>query len=183
MTSTDITQLLSRVQEGDKEALNKLLPLVYSELHALAQRQRRGSSYETLNTTALVHEAYEKLARQNSGWNDRAHFFRVAAKAMRQILVDYARQQQAEKRGGKSYAVESEIEDLVSEERREEVLALDEALSKLSSLDVRQGDVVELRYFIGLTIPETAEVLDISPATVKREWTAARAWLHREMHR
>ncbi|NNF57959.1 MAG: sigma-70 family RNA polymerase sigma factor [Rhodothermaceae bacterium] len=179
-----MTWLLAQVREGDTSALERLLPLVYQELHALAHRQRRRrGAAETLNTTALVHEAYEKLARQDAGWHDRTHFFRVAAKAMRDVLVDYARQQQAAKRGGKHLHADLDETHLVAEERTDEVLALDEALNRLTALDARQGEVVELRYFVGLTIPETAEVLGLSPATIKREWTAARAWLHREMDR
>lgn len=178
----EITQLLEQVREGDTTALDRLLPLVYDELHALAHRQRASrEASETLNTTALVHEAYEKLARQGGGWDDRGHFFRVAAMAMRHIMVDYARKQHAAKRGGKNHPVTIEKSDLVAEERTAEVLALDEALTRLSTLDERQGEVVQLRYFIGLTIPETADVLGLSPATIKREWTAARAWLHRAM--
>jgi RNA polymerase sigma factor (TIGR02999 family) len=187
----EITQLLARAGAGDAAALDRLLPLVYDELRALARRQRlRQGGTETLNTTALVHEAYEKLARageQGAGWNDRAHFFRVAAKAMRQVLVDYARARHTAKRGGDAPALPLDLAEaagtLLSAERADEVVALDEALDRLSALDPRQGEVVELRYFVGLTIPETADVLGLSPTTVKREWTAARAWLHREMTR
>ncbi len=178
----DITQLLAQVRQGDTGALERLLPLVYAQLHDLAHRQRanQGAS-ETLNTTALVHEAYEKLARRDGDWNDRNHFFRVAAKAMRDVLVDYSRSQHAAKRGGTNLSTPLDQTSLVADERTSEVLALDEALTRLSLLDPRQGELVELRYFIGLTIPETADVLGISSATVKREWTSARAWLHREM--
>lgn len=179
----DITQLLAQVRQGDTGALERLLPLVYAQLHDLAHRQRanQGAS-ETLNTTALVHEAYEKLARRDGDWNDRNHFFRVAAKAMRDVLVDYSRSQHAAKRGGTNLSTPLDQTSLVADERTSEVLALDEALTRLSLLDPRQGELVELRYFIGLTIPETADVLGISSATVKREWTSARAWLHREMN-
>lgn len=178
----DVTALLEEARAGRSEALKQLFPLVYDELRALAHRQRlRQGAAETLNTTALVHDAYEKLVRTPSGWNDRAHFFRVAARAMRQVLVDYARAQQAAKRGGGHGAVPLDGLPLLSEDRTEEVLALDEALSRLAALDARQSEVVTLRYFMGFTIPETAEILDLSPATVKREWAAARAWLHREI--
>jgi RNA polymerase sigma factor (TIGR02999 family) len=187
--SHEITQLLSRARAGDAAALDALLPLVYDELRALAHRQRRRQgAAETLNTTALVHEAYEKLARadaQGATWNDRAHFFRVAAQAMRQVLVDYARAQATVKRGGDTPPLP--LDDaraahvLVPAERAAEVVALDEALGRLTALDPRQGEVVALRYFVGLTIDETADVLALSPATVNREWTAARAWLHRAM--
>ncbi len=180
----NVTALLEDVRAGREEALDELLPLVYDELRALAHRQRlRQGAAETLNTTALVHGAYEKLVRAPGDWNDRAHFFRVAARAMRQVIVDYARAQQAAKRGGDRHAVSLDGIPLVAEARTEEVLALDEALSRLGALDERQSEVVTLRYFVGLTIPETAEVLGLSPATVKREWTAARAWLHREIGR
>jgi RNA polymerase sigma factor (TIGR02999 family) len=187
----EVTRLLAEARAGDAAALDRLLPLVYDELRALAHRQRlRQGGAETLNTTALVHEAYEKLARADAGgagWNDRAHFFRVAARAMRQVLVDYARAQTAAKRGGEATPLPLDAAEaagaLLPAERAAEVVALDEALGRLTALDPRQGEVVELRYFVGLTIPETADVLGLSPATVKREWTAARAWLHREMTR
>lgn len=180
--SQNVTALLEEVRDGRDGALDELLPLVYDELRALAHRQRlRQGAAETINTTALVHDAYEKLARAPGDWNDRAHFFRVAATAMRQVIVDYARAQRAAKRGGDRHAVPLDGVPLVAESRTDEVLALDEALGRLSALDARQGEVVTLRYFVGLTIPETAEVLGLSPATVKREWATARAWLHREM--
>ena len=184
----EVTRLLALAREGDAAALDRLLPLVYDELRALAARQRRRrGGPETLNTTALVHEAYEKLARAEAAWNDRTHFFRVAARAMRQVLVDYARAQQAAKRGGAATPLPFETAEavgaVVPADRTDEVVALDEALDRLAALDPRQGEVVELRYFVGLTIPETADVLGLSPATVKRDWTAARAWLHREMSR
>ncbi|HLT45946.1 MAG TPA: sigma-70 family RNA polymerase sigma factor [Rubricoccaceae bacterium] len=180
----EVTQLLAQARAGDAGALDRLLPLVYAELRALAHRQRlRQGAAETLNTTALVHEAYEKLAHAGTAWSDRAHFFRVAARAMRQVLVDYARARTAAKRGGDARPLPLDEADLLPLERANEVVALDEALGRLSALDPRQGEVVELRYFVGLTIPETAEVLGLSPATVKREWTAARAWLYREMTR
>ncbi len=178
-----VTRLLHRVHEGDRQALDELLPLIYDELHALAhrQRRRRGGS-ETLNTTALVHEAYLKMVRsEDARWEDRTHFFRVAATAMRQILVDYALRQKAAKRGGGERPVSLDEAFFLPEEKAEEVIALNEALSRLAELDERQAHIVELRYFVGFTIPETAEALGISPATVKREWTVARAWLHREI--
>lgn len=183
-SSRNVTALLEDVRAGREDALDELLPLVYDELRALAHRQRlRQGAAETINTTALVHDAYEKLARAPGDWNDRAHFFRVAATAMRQVIVDYARAQRAAKRGGDRHAVPLDGVALVAENRTDEVLALDEALDRLGALDARQSEVVTLRYFVGLTIPETAEVLGLSPATVKREWATARAWLHREMSR
>ncbi|OZC03480.1 sigma-70 family RNA polymerase sigma factor [Rubricoccus marinus] len=175
----EVTQLLERAREGDRDALERLVPIVYQELRALArrQRQKRGAD-ETLNTTALVHEAYERMAGSTSVYADRQHFFRVAARVMRSVIVDRARAQNALKRGGNAKPLALDEERLVPPERAEEVIALDEALTNLSALSPRQGEVVQLRYFVGLTIPETAEVLGISPATVKREWTVARAWLH-----
>jgi RNA polymerase sigma factor (TIGR02999 family) len=185
-THHDVTRLLAEARAGDPAALDRLLPILYDELHALAHRERlRRGAAETLSTTALVHEAYEKLARADGGWNDRAHFFRVAATAMRQVIVDYARAQHAQKRGGGPARSLENVPPLglAVEARADEVLALDMALDRLSALDARQSEVVELRYFAGLTVPETADVLDVSPATVKRAWTAARAWLHREIER
>lgn len=178
--SGQITTLLSDYCKGDEAAFDQLLPLVYDTLHRMARRQRqRQRGYETLNTTALVHEAYLKLYRhEGASWSSRRHFYRVAARAMRQILVDYARKQRAAKRGGKGDEAAFDERLYIAEGKAEEVIALDEALEKLAVLDPRQSKVVELRYFVGFTIPETAEALGISPATVKRDWTAARAWLH-----
>ena len=175
----EVTLLLERARDGDPDALDRLVPLVYDELRALARRQRqqRGAD-ETLNTTALVHEAYERMSNADSDYANRQHFFRVAARVMRSVIVDRARAQNAIKRGGGDRPLALDEERLVPPDRADEVLALDEALSQLSALSERQGEVVQLRYFVGLTIPETAEVLGISPATVKREWTVARAWLH-----
>lgn len=174
----DITRLLDKARDGDRDALARMIPLVYDELRALAhrQRQRRGPS-ETINTTALVHEAYEKLARGEKHYADRQHFFRVAARAMRDVLVDHARAQSAQKRGGGEKPLPLDEARLVPPQEATRVLALDEALTRLHDLDARQAEVVQLRYFVGLTIPEAAEVLDLSAATVKRDWTAARAWL------
>ena len=179
---TDVDMLLERVRSGDSRALDELLPVIYNELHALARRVRsRNPSTPTLNTTALVHEAYERLAGNRSGYADRTHFFRVAARAMRHILVDYSRRRRAQKRGGEFADDSLSGLELVAEEKTNEVLALDEALHRLAAIDSRQGEIVELRYFVGLTIDETADVLRLSPTTVKREWTTARAWLHREI--
>lgn len=174
-----VAQLLSRARTGDTDALESLLPIVYEELRSLAHNVRaRSGGADTLNTTALVHEAYEKLARGAAQWEDRSHFFRVAAKAMRQVIINYARAQQATKRGGTQKPVGLDIEHLVPPERAGPLVALDEALTRLGTLDARQARIVELRYFVGLTIPETAEILGLSPATVKRDWSTARAWLH-----
>ena len=182
MSAPNVTILLEQARAGDAGALDRLLPLVYTELRQLAHRQRsRRGGGETLNTTALVHEAYIKLARQDAGWNDRAHFFRTAARAMRQILVDDALRRRTAKRGGGLPDAELDEGRVAQEAKDDEVVALDEALTRLEALDPRQGEVVTLRYFVGLTIPETADVLGLSAATVKREWTSARAYLHRAL--
>jgi RNA polymerase sigma factor (TIGR02999 family) len=177
-----ITHLLEAAGRGDADALSALLPLLYDELHALAHRQRlRQRGPETLNTTALLHEAYVKLARAEGAYADRAHFFRVAAQAMRHVLVDYARRQLAAKRGGDVPAATLEDGATAGEARSEELLALDAALSRLAELSPRQAEVVQLRYFAGFTIPEAAEILECSTATVWREWAAAKAWLQEEL--
>lgn len=177
-----VTRLLDAAGHGDAEALTALLPLLYDELHALAHRQRlRRRGPATLNTTALLHEAYLKLARAESPFENRAHFFRVAAQAMRQILVDYARRHQAEKRGGGALAATYDDAFTPDDQRPEEVLALDAALDRLAALSPRQAEVVAMRYFAGFTIPETAELLGCSTATVWRDWAAAQAWLQQEL--
>ncbi len=180
--SNDITSLLDRARGGDSSALEELIPLVYDQLRSLAHKQRlRQGEFETMNTTALVHEAYEKLSRSNPAYADRQHFFRVAAKAMREVLVDHARKIGREKRGGGIRPLVLDENLLVPEEESGRLLALDAALDELAGLDSRQAQVVELRYFVGMTIAEAAVVLDLSPATVKRDWTAARAWLHQSL--
>lgn len=183
-TSQNVTVLLEQAQAGDNDAYQALLPLIYDELHRLAHAQRqRLKPYETLNTTALVHEAYLKLAGKEAPvWENRIHFLRVAARAMRDIMVDYARRQQAAKRGGEGPDLALDEAPPLYQVQSEEVLGLHEALKRLETFDERQARVVELRYFVGLTVEETAEVLDVSSATVKRDWTTARAWLFREMH-
>ena len=176
--------LLTRTRTGDADALDELVGRMYDEMRRVAQAQRRrlGAS-DTLNTTAVVHEAYEKLAHHDGTYADRIHFFRVAARAIRQVLIDAARARKADKRGGGTPDVSLDDVALASPARADEALALDEALDRLALLDERQAQIVDLRYFVGLTVPETAEVLDLSPATVKRDWSAARAWLVREMQR
>jgi len=165
---------------GDRAALNELLPLVYHELRGMARRALGPSGRDvTLDTTALVHEAFLRLHGQDSlTLQDRRHFYSVAALAMRQIVIDHARRRAARKRGGGSRRVDLEDADLRVEGRAEELLALDDALSRLSELDGRMGRVVELRFFGGLSVEETAQVLDIDPRTVKRDWRKARAILH-----
>jgi RNA polymerase sigma factor (TIGR02999 family) len=184
-SSTDVTRLLLDWSRGDQTALDRLIPLVYDELRALADRSlRQERSGHTLQGTALVHEAYLKLVDQREvRWQDRAHFFAVAAQLMRRILVDYARRHGAIKRGsGKPGLPLEEADALVAASAPlVDWLALDRALDRLAAFDERQARIVELRFFAGLTIEETAEVLQISPATVKNEWTLARAWLYREL--
>lgn len=179
-----ITQLLAEIKDGGSEALEELLPLVYDELRRLAdgylRRERRD---HTLQPTALVHEAYLKLVGgQEIEWQNRAHFFGVASRLMREILIDYARTRNREKRGGEVKQRVS-LDDAISfyEERNFDLLALDEALTNLENLDAQQSRIVELRFFGGLTVEEAAEVLGISPATVKREWSTAKLWLLREL--
>jgi len=182
-SSQSVSQLLRRWTDGDLGALDQLLPLVYSELHRMARRHMgQQPSGHTLQTTALIHEAYLRLVGQEAKhWENRAHFFGVAAQAMRHILVDYARARHAAKRGGEARAVSVEEAAFVSVERVEEMVALDDALAELARLSPRQSRVVELRYFGGLSVAETAEVLKVSSDTVTRDWNQAKAWLHREL--
>jgi RNA polymerase sigma factor (TIGR02999 family) len=179
----EITRLLVAWGDGDQAALEELTPLVYDELHRLAHyymgRERPG---HTLQTTALVNEAFTRLIDwKNVRWQSRAHFFGVSAQLMRRILVDFARSRGYRKRGGGARAVALDETALVSDEKGADLVALDEALNSLAELDARQSRVVELRFFGGLSVEETAEVLKVSPGTVRREWSLARAWLHREL--
>lgn len=180
----DVTQLLLDWSRGDRTALNRLMPLVYEELRRLADRSlRHERSGHTLQGTALVHEAYLKLVDQRQvRWQDRAHFFAVSAQLMRRILVDHARRHGAVKRGSdKPRIALQEVDTPAASTSLVDWLALDRALDRLAKLDERQVRIVELRFFGGLTIEETAEVLRISPATVKNEWSLARGWLYREL--
>lgn len=206
MPDQPVTQLLAKWRSGNEAALGELTGLVYQELRSLAQRHlRRERPNHTLQRTALVHEAFVKLVNQQSvDWQSRAHFFALASNLMRRILVDHARARLASKRGGGAAAVSLDeimapldAEDAsgtarassipepqhIDGETDSDVAAIDEALTKLASMDARQARVVEMRYFGGLTIEETAQALEISDATVKREWTLARAWLKRELSR
>lgn len=180
---SDVTQLLLDWSRGDRTALDRLMPLVYAELRALADRSlRHERSGHTLQGTALVHEAYLKLVNQRQvRWQDRAHFFAVAAQLMRRILVDDARRHGAAKRGAGMPALALEEAHTPAPPAPVDWLALDRALDRLATIDARQARIVELRFFGGLTIEETAEVLQISPATVKNDWTLARSWLYREL--
>jgi RNA polymerase sigma factor (TIGR02999 family) len=177
---TDITSLLVALRGGDRSALDRLVPLVYQQLHTAAHRQlMRARPGDTLGTTALVHETYLKLADAGAvSPVDRGHFFAVAATAMRQIIVDHARRAGSQKRGGGRTAVSLDRAVIAAPSDPEDFLVLDEALTEFAAIAKRPAQVVELRYFGGLSVEETAEVLGISPRTVKREWQKARAWLY-----
>ncbi len=185
MQIPDVTILLDNWSKGDQNALDQLTPVVYDELRRLAASyMRRERQDHTLQSTALVNEAYLKLVDQkNVVWQNRAHFFGIAAQMIRRILVDHARAHKAEKRGGGAGVLSLDEAIGVPEKRDIEILSLNDALTRLSELDPQQGRIVELRFFTGLSIEETAEVVGVSPATVKREWAAARAWLFREISR
>jgi RNA polymerase sigma factor (TIGR02999 family) len=179
----DVTRLLGQLRAGDEQARADLFRVIYGELHKLAasymRRERRG---HTLQTTALVNEAYIRLIGQHDvEWQSRSHFFGVAARVMRRVLLDCARRRQAAKRGGAHEQIRVEDSLLLSESQLDTVVAVDEALTRLEKVDPRQGRVVELRFFGGLDVEETAAVLGISAATVKREWHFAKAWLQREL--
>jgi len=175
----DVTQLLIKWSRGDKAALDDLMPVVHSELRRLARRyMARERPGHTLQTTALINEAYLRLVDQHSvQWQDRAHFFAVAAQVMRHILVDHARKYQSDKRGAGAQKLALDEVAIANEERAAELVALDEALERLAALDQRQSQIVQLRFFGGLTVDETAEVMKLAPITVMREWRLAKAWL------
>lgn len=179
-----VTQLLAHWSHGDDAALAELTPLVYGELRRLAHHHMDGQRPDhTLQTTALVNEAYLRLADQTKpSWQDRAHFFAVAARAMRQILVNYAKSSRAQKRGGGALKIELDEAAIVSPEQSKEIVDLHEALERLVTLDSRKARVVELKYFGGLNHDEIAEVLKVSTVTVRRDWVFAKAWLHNELH-
>ena len=181
----EVNALLTALQSGDGAAMDQLVPLVYDELRRLARRHLAGQREgHTLQTADLVNEAYLKLVNANgSGWKDRVHFFAVASRAMRSVLVDYARRRGYLKRGANAVRVSlSEVDpDRSAEERTAEIVAVDEVLSRLAALDARKAQIVELRYFGGLGVEEIAALLELSPRTIKREWRWARAWLYREL--
>lgn len=184
LRSHDITAALQAWGDGDGKALDNLLPLVHDELHRQAARHlRRERPGHTLQTSALINEAFLKLVDQrHARWQNRAHFFAIASRLMRRILVDYARTQQRAKRGGKDAPLPlEEAVKVTTEGNNVDLLALDEALSRLAAIDEQQSRIVELRYFSGLTIEETSQVLHISPASVKRDWNMAKAWLHLQL--
>lgn len=181
--SHQVTQLLIKWSNGDKAALDKLMPLIHEELRRLAhQYMSRERSGHTLQTSALVNEAYIRLVnRKGVQWQNRAHFFAIAANSMRSILVDHARSHAYAKRGGGAHKITLDDGLIVSQERAAEVVALDDVLKQLADIDPQQSRIVELRFFGGLTIEETAEVVQLSPATIKREWNIAKAWLYHQL--
>ena len=187
MTASDneVTQLLVAWGHGDQTALGQLMPLVYSELHRLAHRHiKKERPGHTLQTSALLNEAFVRLVDQRDvHWQSRAHFFAIAAQMMRRILVDYARSRRYAKRGGDARQVSFDEELIVSRQLSADVVELHEALNKLAAIDERKSKVVELKFFGGLSIEETAEVLGVSPGTVMRDWTLAKAWLRLAMRR
>jgi RNA polymerase sigma factor (TIGR02999 family) len=181
--SGDVTQLLQAWSEGDKQALDELIPIVYAEIHRIAhnylQRERPG---QKLETTELVNEAYLQLVRQRRvRWQNRSHFFGVAAQLMRRVLAEQARRRKAAKRGAGAEPISLDLTAIGTGNDSVDFADLDEALQRLTVLDPRQGQLVELRFFGGLSIEETAEVMRLSPATIKREWSSARAWLRHEL--
>jgi RNA polymerase sigma factor (TIGR02999 family) len=179
----EVTQLLVAWGDGDQSALDKLMPLVYDELHGLAHRYMAQERPEhTLQTSALVNEAYVRLVDQrNVHWQNRAQFFGIAATLMRRILVGYARSRKRVKRGAGAFQISLDEAAILSQERAADMVALDDALENLATVDKRKSHIVELRFFGGLSIDETAEVLKVSPGTVMRDWTLAKAWLLREV--
>jgi RNA polymerase sigma-70 factor, ECF subfamily len=183
MPTTDITTLLSQARHGDAEALDALLPLVYTELRRMAARYlRKERAGHTLQPTALVHEAYMRLVDQeHKDWRNRAHFLAIAAHMMRRVLVDHARSRNFQKRGGGAVRVALDEAFVFAAERSDELVALDDALNALASVDERKCRVVEMRFFGGLSVEETAEVLGVSTTTIMRDWSMARAWLYRAM--
>lgn len=183
LSTKEVTGLLVAWNAGDDSALEKLIPLVYAELHKQAKRYLKGERQDhTLQTTALVNEAYLRLVDSSKvRWQNRAHFFAVAAQLMRRILVDFARSRNYQKRGGGIYRISLEHIEAISPEKSEDLVALDEALHSLAMIDERKSKVVELRFFGGLSVEETAEVLKVSPDTVMKDWRMAKVWLLKEM--
>lgn len=180
----EITQLLNDVSSGDKEAYNKLYPLVYDKLKNIARRQLNNEySSRTLSNTGLVHEAYEKLVNQDTvHYNGRTHFYAISARSMRQILVDYARKRTAQKRGGENYKITLDEERLSLDEHSHIIIEIDDLMDELKTFDERMYSIVELRFFGGLSIEDTAENLKISPSTVNREWIKARGWFYQKLN-
>lgn len=183
MTDRDVTGLLGDLSGGRPEAMEELMPIIYDELRLMAHRHLRNErDGHTLSTTALVHESYFKLVNvERVKWQDRAHFFAMASRSMRRILIDYARTRGREKRGGDMKRVSIQMAFHVAEDSTEDLLALDDALTRLEAVNERQARIVEYRFFGGLSVKETAEALGISPASVKRDWAVTRAWLNKEL--
>jgi len=183
ISKQNITLMLNKLSNGNTIVIEQILPLVYDELRKISSKYLSDEyRNHTFQTTELVHEAYIKLiGNQSISWQSRAHFFGIAAKTMRQILVDYARKRNSQKRGSGKTKLSLDDAQLVASESDDQILALDEALRKLEGVEERSGKIVELRYFSGLTIEETAELLNISSATVKRDWQFAKAWLYKEI--
>ena len=183
--NADITEILQEVSAGNRTRINQLIPLVYGQLHNIAEKQLYNESkMNTINPTALAHEAYLKLMnKQNLQWNDRCHFFAIAAQSMRRIIIDYARFKKSQKRSAEKIPLTLAGEDLIQEFPPDEMLALDEALDRLKKLNERQFMVIEYWFFGGLTHQEIAEVLNISLPSVRRDWRLARAWLSRELNK
>jgi RNA polymerase sigma-70 factor, ECF subfamily len=181
--ATEVTLLLAALSRGEDDAASKLIPFVYDELRRLASNyMRRERADHTLQATALVHEAYLKLVEQRSvSWQSRAHFFGVAAQLMRRILIDHARGRSRQKRGGEQYKVSLDEAIVFSEQQADELLAVDDCLNRLAKIDPRQARIVEMRFFGGLSVEESAEALGISPKTVKRDWSVAKAWLYADL--
>jgi len=182
---SDVTRILTAIEQGDAKAVDQLLPLVYEELRRLAaQKMSQELPGQTLQATALVHEAYIRLVgAENQKWSSRGHFFAAAAEAMRRILIENARRKQRRKHGGGHQRVDLDDADVTIEESSTDIIALDEALAKLAEEDPIKADLVKLRYFAGLTIKQTAKILEISRATAERYWSYARAWLFHEINK
>jgi len=183
---SDVTRILSAIEQGDPSAAEQLLPLVYDELRKLAtQRLAQEKPGQTLQATALVHEAYVRLVDGEKAqlWTSRGHFFAAAAEAMRRILVENARRKQSLKRGGDHLRADLDVQQISAPEIQEDVIALDQALTKLATTDKQAAELVQLRYFAGLTLPEAAAALGVSPSTASRLWTYARAWLRQEIEK
>ena len=180
---SDVTRILDAIEQGDAKAADKLLPLVYEELRRLAaQKMSQEPPGQTLQPTALVHEAYLRLVENEpQNWKSRGHFFAAAAEAMRRILIENARRKQRLKRGGQCQRINLYAEDLATEGRSDDLIALDEALTKLAEIDRTKADLVKLRYFAGLTLEQAAQALDISPSTAQRYWVYSKAWLFRKI--
>jgi RNA polymerase sigma-70 factor (ECF subfamily) len=182
-TQSGVTQLLHAMRTGDAKAADQLLPLVYKELHRLAKSyMRRERDGHTLQPTALVNEAYMRLANDDVDWQNRAHFIGIAANVMRHVLVDYARQRNAQFRGGGLKQVELKDDVAVVKQRLDEAIMLDEALDRLAKEKPRQARIVELRYFGGLSVEQVASIMGIAPRSVKRDWALARIWLHQQLN-